>query len=239
MPINNEELILETLAEVVPGGRHSIVIGEAMRNAGLLDVPSDAVAFRSFVQGPLRRAVHLVLGEVAAAQIIGRLVVDLSGTASDGTIPLGSQHAHTPSPPRQRAAVKAPKRVASTIGYGEDAKSSVDVAIIGSDPTTQELLREMLSQRGYRLFAVDSVARVVVLCEQIDVEVVLAMAEPDGFDHAVELRAMLGDAAPAVILLSHAAPPPEPRDGVVAVLPKRIDGSLIDSIDAVVESYRR
>jgi PleD family two-component response regulator len=127
------------------------------------------------------------------------------------------------------------KHAALTLDYGDEANVALDVAIIGSDATTQELLRELLGQRGYRLFALESVAQVVSLCGQVPVKVVVAMAEPHGFDHAAELHAALGEAAPAVILLSHAAPPPEPRGAVAAVLPKRIDESLRDTIEAVVE----
>ena len=46
---NTTRMLREALERVAPVGRHAIVIGEALRNGGLLDVPEEKNEFRAFV----------------------------------------------------------------------------------------------------------------------------------------------------------------------------------------------
>jgi hypothetical protein len=83
-------LLAKTLELVAPRESHSMVMGEALRNAGLLDVPGDNEEFRRFVEGPLTLAATNVIGADKARQLRTKLLAftSLVGNDAGATLPL-------------------------------------------------------------------------------------------------------------------------------------------------------
>jgi hypothetical protein len=147
------------------------------------------------------------------------------GDDLEATLPLGSPGVRMPSNPRlDIAASQSPM---STLAYGDSPKQRGDIAVIDLDSELQEQLRTLLEPRGYRVFALKDATRVVALCKQISLLAVLSDAGGSS-TAALVLRDGLGDDAPPVIAMGGG----QIRDGVVAVVPKRVDEALFEAIDA-------
>lgn len=240
-------MLRDALDRVAPVGRHAIVIGEALRNGGLLDVPSEPAAFRVFVNGPLAHAAADLLGKEMAKELVAALLDTLlpaprpRNANVHGTLPLDAQppSGPGPSPPVGKS------KVSSTLGYGQPRKATheatlpyagdeprarLDVAVLTSDAATGEALTEMLEARNYRVLA-PKTDNVVALCRELPIRVVLV-----GTAHHEVLSAILGmgSAAPKVVFLSD-----EIRTkptGVLAILPRRVDLSLVEALDVAIRA---
>ena len=215
MPQNPDELIAKALEIAVPRARRSMVFGEALRNAGLLDVPSDDEAYCAFVEGPLRLAATSVVNE-AAGQTLMSLLLRCSPDLTS-TLPLVPRRGPTqPAGPRQRHADIDDCNPVSTLSYGDAKKRRGDIAILSVDEQVETGLRRLLEPHGYRLFAVNDASRAVKLCEHLHIKFVL-VGNGDGSDTDHKLRQSLGAATPQVVALSE----------------QPVDGSLVDTLDAL------
>lgn len=236
-------MLRDALGRVAPVGRHAIVIGEALRNGGLLDVPSDRGAFRSFVNGPLAHAATDLLGKEMAKELMTVLLDALLPPNPEvhGTLPLNAPppSGPTPSPPVGKSKVSAtlaygqPKKATheATLPYaGDEPRARLDIAIVTADAGMSEALTEILESRNYRVLA-PKIDNVVTLCRELAIAVVLV-----GTAHHEVLAALraMGSAAPKVVFLSDEIRSKPP--GVLAILPRRVDRALVEAFDVALRA---
>lgn len=237
-------MLREALDRVAPVGRHAIVLGEALRNAGLLDVPADRAEFRAFAEGPLLHAAKAQLGDESGRQLISAVLqLLLPGTSTlSGTLPLNapSSGKKTGSAPTGRiskgggtlaygALRKGEKDAERTLPYtGDEQRPRIDVAMLEPDPAVAAHVTAVLERRGYRVFS-PTLDSLVALCQQVTIRLVFV-----GGDHAEVLATVqtLGADAPEVVFLSDDIK--QRPKGVVAILPRDARADLIEAIDAAV-----
>ena len=150
--IDRAHLIDDVLSRLPAHERRS-VMGEAIRNAGTLNLPPDDEAFLSFVRGPFAQAAQSVLGEDRAAEVVDAVVAKLQALESNTTtLPLG----RPPIAPRPDAeAVEHHIADEHTLPYGgqifEDARAiePATVAVVEPDSGFRDALVELLTARGH------------------------------------------------------------------------------------------
>jgi hypothetical protein len=237
-------MLREALESVAPVGRHAIVIGEALRNGGLLDVPAELPQFRIFVGGPLLQAAQSLLGHEEAKQLLSLLLHKLLPGAStlSGTLPMDA-----PPPHSKPAAAPMGKAVGgSTLAYGnaksisestlpyagDEPRGRIDVAMIEPDAALAERMIEVLERRNYRVLS-PKLENLLALCRQLPIRLVFA-----GVDHDKVLDAVkaLGEDAPDVVYVSDDIK--DRPKGVVAILPRAAPDHLIEALDTAVRFSR-
>lgn len=236
----------EALERVAPVGRHAIVIGEALRNGGLLDVPTDKDEFRAFVDGPLTHAARSLLGKESADKLKA-LILQLSQPASAGTTLTGTLPLTAPSPvstPQAPVTGKAP--TSATLAYGSnksnkkeatlpyggnEARKRIDVALIEADASVAEFVTEVLEKRDYRVFAPKR-ENLGSLLREMSIGLVVVGQRHD--DVLATVRAL--DDPPPVVLVTNDVKKRPP--GVVAVLPRDVSANLIEALDAAIRYGR-
>lgn len=116
-------MLAEALVRVSPRqrARHPMLIGEALRSAGLDQVPADIKAFRRFVQTSIDRVARSLLGTVAADRVTSELLALTAAAAADpdDTLPLGAKIPQ-PRESEPRASIGSKKDVHTTLGYESD-----------------------------------------------------------------------------------------------------------------------
>ncbi len=244
----NTRLLREALADVAPAARHAIVIGEALRNGGLLDVPSETAAFRTFIRGPLAVAADSQLGKDASKKLLTALLEQLApGTTTlSGTLPLNASAPAIPQGSGPAGAAKGGATLAygshkiqrdkasaeSTLPYcGDGTRETFDVALIESDAALAKAVTEVLERRSYRVLC-PTVAKLEALCRQVPIRLVFV-----GMEHQRVLTKVstLGTHAPTVVYLSDDKAA-RPR-GVLAILPRDAD-RLVELIEALDTAFR-
>jgi hypothetical protein len=239
------QLLDAALAHVKPPRRRSLLVGEALRNAGLLDLPASFAELRTFVAGPLWWAAVEVLGTADADQLTTQLLRVTEGDG-DVTLPLGwsvptgdgaPEQARTDTPPDSTLAFS--RRPAQVTGKTQPYQAQApkvrgDVLLIEPDTSIQERARVLLESRGYRLFALKDASKATLLCSQLTVALVIASDEAGGASVPARLREELGEQAPPVLLLAGKEPPSAPPAGVARVVDRRLDGSFVDAVDQCV-----
>ncbi len=120
-------MLAEALVRASPRqrARHPMVIGEALRSAGLEEVPDEVKAFRRFVQTSLDRAARSLLGTVAADRVTSELLALTAAEAADpdDTLPLGAKMPR-PRESQPRASIGSKEHVHTTLGYESDGPDS-------------------------------------------------------------------------------------------------------------------
>lgn len=153
-----EQTILDTLRAVVPEGYADMILGEALRNAGALAVPSGGKALRDFVSGPLRVAAAMVAGDERGALAVRAVSRRLRAAGTQLGVPIPTSEPGTTSPPRPspRADPLRRSRGESTLDYEDfgTVKRHLDVVIFDPDRARGERLRDHVEQLGIRAFAV-------------------------------------------------------------------------------------
>jgi CheY-like chemotaxis protein len=211
-----------------------MVVGEAIRNAGTLNIPSDAEGFLRFVRGPLFWAARRVLGDDVAETLVDEIVSEVSSEHdASRTLPL------EPVPRKRVEAAPTSAggdKLEQTLPYGKrEHRRRHDVALIDADRAVQKAVQTLLEPRRYRVFSVSDESRVVVLCQQLRVSAIIANLEPGGYSMVNTIRHELGANTPPIVLLGGSERLKRPRPNVTRVLPKVIDEALADAVDAVIE----
>jgi hypothetical protein len=240
-------IIDEALVEVVPKAQRSIVIGDAIRNAGTLNIPPDPDGIMAFVNGPLLRAARAHLDSETAAQLVAAVEKRLpTPTKHDQTLPYGEEAGD-----KLRADLAA--RVAAlgdvdgggTLPYGaglpgQPGKSRaanvepLALALVEPDSGYRVSLCEMLQARGHTVHTAKGVSEVVEIATVYAIQAVISNLEPGGYSFASSLRIELGRAMPPVILLGGSLTLHAPRPGVTLSLPRTLDVSVAEAIERVV-----
>ncbi len=226
-------ILRDALDRVVPIGRHALVLGEALRNGGLLDVPSDEAEFRAFVKGPLVQAATIHLGEAMAETLRTTLAGGLAAAGRpNGTLPLTAP-IERPSErltPGGASRAKTGEARGSTLAYGAERTTAPrpHVALVERDAELVGQLSDALEARGYRVI-VSEAEGVAALCATASVRLLLVGHAHDRV--LASVRAL--EAAPPIVFLSDESRRPA---GVEAVLPRRFDPDLIRVIDIALRA---
>ncbi|MBW2458778.1 MAG: hypothetical protein JRI68_30040 [Deltaproteobacteria bacterium] len=249
LPLTPTQLLDAALAHVEPPRRRSLLLGEALRNAGLLEMPESIAEFRTFVAGPFWWAAVETLG-TADADLLTTQLLGVTESGKDVTLPHGLRVPTSGGAPEQAPADKPPdstlafsRRPAQVAGktqpyQGQAPKVRGDVLLIEPDTSLQERARVLLESRGYRLFALKDASKAALLCSQLTVALVIASDEADGASVPARLREELGEQAPPVLLLAGKEPPPAPPAGVARVVDRRLDGSFVDAVEQCASQER-
>jgi len=219
-------------------------MGEAIRNAGTLNMPPDDEGFLAFVRGPFARAAVSVLDAASAQSIVDEVVAKIEAAASKvRTLPLGSEDEGVSLAARleARLAAKEAQDAAnkeSTLPYGAPAaKPVVDpitMVMVEPDSGFRGALSELLAARGHGVLHAEGVKQVAALVGEHAVGVVIANLDPGGYSFAGDLRIALGRATPQLVLLGGTLTLHAPRPGVALVLPKQLDLSVAEAIEELV-----
>ena len=182
------------LARTVPPDKLPMIVGEALRNAGVLEVPGEG-AFRAFVVGPLRLAAEKVIGVEAAETMMNDVLRSFAQQQQD-----------TPTP-RRAGVVSAPPRHSSspapneTLGYDQRQGQRRHVAFVCDDKDKTKAMRALMKPRGVFVLALAE-AGAELMCAQLGVNVVVAYRSRGGEELRQKLSAEHGGSAPRCVLLS-------------------------------------
>ncbi len=210
-------------------------MGEAIRNAGTLNLPPDDDGFLSFVRGPFAQAAQSVLDGTRAAELVEAIVAKLEATKTNTTtLPLGQVSGgrlETTGP------AEFPISDEHTLPYGaqmfEDGRAIQPVVVVVVDPDSgfREAVVELLAARGHHVHVADGAAGVAALADGHALDVVVTNLEPGGYSFAAELRRTLGRATPRIMLLGGSLSLHAPRPGISRVIPKQLDVSLAEAVE--------
>jgi hypothetical protein len=191
---SNEQLMLETLRALGQGKRADLILGEALRNAGFVDVPVDAKALHAFAIGPLRRAAVDVVDEAVATALLEALRSRFGwrNTAVGMKAMDSSQPSSSTPPQRISVPVAAPRstslrpRVVTTKSFVASGQGTrvFDVAIVDAEPERGESLANALRAGGLIAVHLADVDEMLALCESVMPPLVLvphAALDSDGF----------------------------------------------------------
>lgn len=215
-------------------------MGEAIRNAGTLDLPPEDEAFLAFVRGPFARAAGDVLGRERGTSVVDAIVSKLEAARANlSTLPLGQPSRGAPS---ARGAEEHYISDEPTLPYGASpaegrrALEPATLALVETDSGFRDALAELLRARGHQVHLADDVEEVAALAEAHALEVVVASLEPGGFSFASDLRRRLGRAAPRLVLIGGTVALHAPRPGVIRVVPKQLDLSVALAIEGAASA---
>jgi hypothetical protein len=232
----------DALNRVAPGQKHSMVLGEAIRNAGTLNIPTDRDGFLRFVSGPLYQAAKSIYGPEVAQALVADVARSVAAEAEKaGTLPIHEALAVAPEAPTGAAPVQAAtNRAKETLDYGADLQSVwCDIALLDPTGEREPALRSTLERRGYRLFAATDIKKVTEVCRRRYVHALIAALEPGGYSLAHTLRVELGPQTPPVVLLGGTVALHAPRPGVFKVLPMQLDSELIEVLESLPRKSQR
>ncbi len=236
-------MLRDALDRVAPAGRHAIVIGEALRNGGLLDMPSDRAAFKTFVEGPLKQAACSHLGKQVGLQLVDILqqMLKPGSNTLTGTLPLNAK-----APPKRSGSQPSGNAVGSkTLGYsdksgvestlpygGSEERSRLDAAIIEDDLAIHKRITDVLERRDYRVLT-PTVDNLVSVCQQLSVQLVFVGTAHDA---VLEKLSVMGSDGPSVVFISDEITK-RPK-GVVAILKRDFEDHLLEALDAALRYGR-
>jgi hypothetical protein len=210
--------VIDAFDRCVAPEHHTRILGDALREAGLLDIPTDTAEFREFVSGPLTTVAHKVVGEAVATELSWTLMRQTSVRApsskAPGSGPPAARLGRTPLP---------------TAEYTEDLfLRRADVLVVDPGSELIDELKIHLEAREYRV-AHDKKAG--ELSRDAPPRLVLTNIEPS---QAVSWGASalqgLGDKAPHLVVLANDGALAESPPHITRVLPREPLGPVVSAI---------
>jgi len=211
--------LIDAFDRCVAPEHHSRILGDALREAGLLDLPADTAAFRDFVSGPLTSVATKVVGEAVATELSWTLMRQTSIRAPSSRAP-GS------GPP---GAARLGRTPLPTAEYTEDLfLRRADVLVVDPARSLIDELRIHLEAREYRVahepkageLSRDAPPRLVIT----------NLATDEALSWSAGVVQGMGDKAPHFILIADDGAVAEPPPHVTRVLPREPLGPVVTAI---------
>lgn len=210
--------LIDAFDRCVAPEHHTRILGDALRDAGLLDIPTDTAEFREFVSGPLTTIATQVVGEAVATELSWTLMRQTSVRAPSSKAP------HSGPPAARLGRTPLP-----TAEYNENLfLRRADVLVV--DPTS-ELLDELRIHLEAREYRVDHRDKPGDLSRDAPPRLVLTNIDPDeASSWAAGALQGLGDKAPHLMILAEDGALTDPPSHVTRVLPREPLGPVVSAI---------
>ena len=210
--------LIDAFDRCVAPEHHTRILGDALREAGLLDIPSDTADFREFVSGPLTNIATQVVGEAVATELSWTLMRQTSVRAPSSKAPRSG-------PPAARLG----RTPLPTAEYTEDLfLRRADVLVVDPKSDLLDELRIHLEARDYR---VEHQKKPSSFSRDAPPRLVLAHFDPEEAASwtASAIRG-LGDKAPHLMIVADDGALSEPPSHVARVLPREPLGPVVSAI---------
>ena len=210
--------LIDAFDRCVAPEHHTRILGDALREAGLLDLPADTAEFRDFVSGPLTSVATTVVGEAVATELSWTLMRQTSVRAPSSKAP----HSGPPAPRLGRTPLP-------TAEYNENLfLRRADVLVV--DPTS-ELLDELKIHLEAREYRVDHQTKPGELSRDAPPRLVLTNIDAeDAVAWGAGALQGMGDKAPHFIVLADDGAVSDPPPHVTRVLPREPLGPVGSAI---------